>query len=64
MFFQGKEEGLKMNWVHQVLAYADDVNIVAKKYEHHKVKHRSCLRYYHGVWFKSESNVDVKVTSP
>jgi hypothetical protein len=26
--FQGKQEGLKLNRTHQILAYADDVNIV------------------------------------
>jgi hypothetical protein len=42
---QENQEGLKLNATHQVLAYADNVNIVGENVRHHKEKHRNFGRW-------------------
>jgi hypothetical protein len=42
---QENQEELKLNRTHQLLAYADDVNIVGENTETIKEKHRSLIRW-------------------
>jgi hypothetical protein len=52
---QDNQQGLKLNGTHEVLAYADDANIVAENIHNHIEKHRSSIRHKEGGWCGSES---------
>jgi len=43
---QVNQDGLKLNGTHQLLAYADDVNVLGKKYTYTKGKRRSSCSCY------------------
>jgi hypothetical protein len=51
---QGKQDGLKLNGTHQLLVYADDVNILGGSVRTVKKENRRFSSCYYGDWTRSK----------